>query len=47
MTTRPATPASDAHDRDRRAIRWLVLKVAVFLLVPALPAALIVPLSLR
>jgi hypothetical protein len=38
---------SSSRDRDREAIRWLILKVAVFLLVPVLAAAVIVPLSLR
>jgi len=36
-----------AAERDRRAIRWLVIKVAVFVLVPVIAAAIIVPLSLR
>jgi nitrate reductase NapE component len=43
--TGPQSPSS--RDRDREAIRWLILKVALFLLVPVLASAVIVPLSLR
>jgi hypothetical protein len=38
---------TSSRDRDLNAIRWLILKVAVFVLVPVLAAAVIVPLSLR
>lgn len=34
-------------DRERQAIVLLAVKVAVFLLVPVLAAAVIVPLTLR
>ena len=39
--------APSAAERERRALRWLAIKVAVFVLVPVIAAAIIVPLSLR
>jgi hypothetical protein len=32
---------------ERRAIRWLAIKVAIFILVPVIAAAILVPLSLK
>lgn len=42
-----ARPEPTAAERDSLAIRWLIVKVAVFLLVPAVAAAVAVTLTLR
>jgi hypothetical protein len=45
MASRIAEPT--AAERDRRAIRWLIVKVAVFLLVPVIAAVVAVTFTLR